>query len=352
MQNRDTPPHSGPNTPETQVLRYSPATTTDSLATPTSLPSVSLTSTPKTSRYQASKNPTQDEVEAGLLLKRHQQDLLVLTSLNDNSTLHWRPSWFEQVPFNDSFWTLHNPPNVVTEKLPSSVPQSKDYYTRRMRQQGDRPPIYIKTWDHWDRYCELYGVPPDFLSEYQVGLMRLGLPRTEKGALCALPSYPLYPEPQPRGCGHYILDPSTYTTHLPSKFRSINHDAEFPEDVQVVVVHSDVALIVERKDEMHKHHIKWTLSDGKTENGDDSGYDVVSDSLKQQGPARRWTYVPWTSEQDESCKRLSLVVKLKVNHKRNHETTREDEITGIAHKTEDKKPNKKNNVSRMLRELQ
>ncbi|KAH8639232.1 hypothetical protein IG631_07002 [Alternaria alternata] len=103
---------------------------------------------------------------------------------------------------------------------------------------------------------------------------------------------------------------------------------------------------------MHKHHIKWTLSDGKTENGGDSGYDVVSGSLKQQGLARRWTYVPWTSEQDESCKWLSLVVKLKVNHKRNHETTREDEITGIAHKTEDKKPNKKNNVSRMLRELQ
>ena len=184
MQNRDTPPHSGPNTPETQVLRYSPATTTDGLATPTSLPSVSLAPTPKTSRCQASKNPTQDEVEADLLLKRHQQDLLVLTSLNDNSTLHWRPSWFKQAPFNNSLWTLHTPPNVVTEKLPNSVPQSKDYYTRRMRQQGDRPPIYIKTWDHWDRYCELYGVPPDFLSEHQVGLMRLGLPRTEKGALC------------------------------------------------------------------------------------------------------------------------------------------------------------------------
>ncbi|CAN9240758.1 unnamed protein product [Alternaria alternata] len=292
MQSRDTPPHSGPDTPETQALRYSPTTATDGLATPTSLPSVSLTPTPKTSGCQASKNPTQDEVEADLLLKRHQQDLLVLTSLNDNSTLHWRPSWFKQVPFNDSFWTLHNPPDVVTEKLPSSVPQSKDYYTRRMRQQGDRPPIYIETWDHWDRYCELYGVPLDFLSEDQVGLMRLGLPRTEKGALC------------------------------------------------------------ERKDEMPKHHIKWTLSDGKTENGGDSGYDAVSNSLNQQGPARRWTYVPWTSEQDESCKRLSLVVKLKVNHKRKYETTREDETTGIAHRTEDKKPNKKKNVNRMLRELQ
>jgi hypothetical protein len=46
------------------------------------------------------------------------------------------------------------------------------------------------------------------------------------------------------------------------------------------------------------------------------------------------------------------VVKLKVNHKRKYETTREDETTGIAHKTGDKKPNKKNNVNRMLRELQ
>ena len=117
-------------------------------------------------------------------------------------------------------------------------------------------------------------------------------------------------------------------------------------------MHSDGALTIERKDEMPKHHIKWTLSDGKTENGGDSGYDAVSNSLNQQGPARRWTYVPWTSEQDESCKCLSLVVKLKVNNKRKYETTREDETTGIAHKTEDKKPDKKKNVKRMLRELQ
>ena len=179
-----TPPYSGLNTPEPQVSECSLAAAADTSMTPTSPPTVSLRPTPRTLKVQAFRDLTQDDIEADMQLKRRQQDLLVLTSLNDNSTLHWRPSWFRQDPFNKACWTLHNPPNVVTEKLPSCVPQSKDYYTRRIRQHSDPPALYIKTWDHWDRYCGLYGIPLDFLSEGQVNLMRLGLPRTEKGTLC------------------------------------------------------------------------------------------------------------------------------------------------------------------------
>jgi hypothetical protein len=135
----------------------------------------------------------QESVEVDTKLKRFLQDLLVLTGLNDNSTLHWRPTWFVQDSFSKEFWTLQNPPNVVTEKLPSTVPQGREYYTRRMRRESDPPPLYIKSWDHWYRYCDMYGVPYDFLSEKQVEFMRLGLPRNEMGALCRTFSRPMAP---------------------------------------------------------------------------------------------------------------------------------------------------------------
>ncbi|KAG9187657.1 hypothetical protein G6011_05528 [Alternaria panax] len=144
MENRGIPPYSELNTPEPQVASGSPAAIADSFVTPTSPASVSLDPTPQTSRVEASKDVTHNHVEADLQFKRRQQDLLVLTDLNDNSTLHWRPSWFKWDPFNKICWTLHNSPNVVIEKLPSTVPRSKDYYTRRIWHNGDRLTIYIK----------------------------------------------------------------------------------------------------------------------------------------------------------------------------------------------------------------
>lgn len=117
-------------------------------------------------------------------LKRLQQDLLILTSFNDNSTLHWRPLWFDQADqFTECFWTLHNPPNVVTELLPFRA-LGRPVTTRRMRRRDDPPALYIKSWEHWYRYCELYGIPVDFLCEEQVALMRLGLPEFSNGKLC------------------------------------------------------------------------------------------------------------------------------------------------------------------------
>ena len=130
------------------------------------------------------KGLTQKIVDATPRLKRLQQDLLILTSFNENETLHWRPSWFKQEPFSESFWTLHNPPNVVTERVPSGT-RGRDCFTRRMRCGSSQPP-FIKTWDHWRHYCNLYGVPYDFLCEEQVELMRLGLPRDEAGSVCGM----------------------------------------------------------------------------------------------------------------------------------------------------------------------
>ena len=81
-------------------------------------------------------------------------------------------------------WTLHNPPNVVTEPLPNDG-KGMQMYTRRMRRRSDPPPQYIKDWDRWARYCDIYGTPHDLLNEDQVRLMRMGLPRNANGSICS-----------------------------------------------------------------------------------------------------------------------------------------------------------------------
>ena len=117
-------------------------------------------------------------------VKRFQQDLLILTGFNDNSSLHWRPAWFVEGRAKGMMWTLHNPPNVVTEPLPNDGKEMQ-MYTRRMRRGNDPPPLYIKDWDHWARYCGIYGIPHDFLNEDQVRLMRVGLPTNANGSICS-----------------------------------------------------------------------------------------------------------------------------------------------------------------------
>jgi hypothetical protein len=125
-------------------------------------------------------NLTQALVNANPTLKRFQQDLLILTSFHDTSTLHWRPSWFPQHPHNTTFWTLYNPPNVITELLPHAR-LGRLVYTRRMRKPDDPEPMYVKSWEDWERVCGLRGVPRDYLCREQVGLMRMGLGRDGKG---------------------------------------------------------------------------------------------------------------------------------------------------------------------------
>jgi len=183
MGTHDTPPCSGPSTPEPSMP--GPEKAAVDIATPNSLASTSPQPTDRVQGHSFSIPPnlTQTLVEKDAQLNRRQQDLLILASLNDNSTLHWRPSWFQQHPFNQKFWTLHNPPNIVTEKIPNTKYAAKEYYTRRMRRPDDQEPLYIKSWDHWKRYCDMYGVPCDFFCQEQIALMRLGLPRNVKGEL-------------------------------------------------------------------------------------------------------------------------------------------------------------------------
>jgi hypothetical protein len=127
---------------------------------------------------------TQAAVEASSQLKRLQQDLLVLTSFADNSSLTWRPSWFLPPTYPSVHWTLHNPPDVVTEELPRDRSNGRQIMTRRMRQEGDREPLWMTTQLQWESYCDMYGVPYDFLCEDMIRLLRLGLPRHSNGQLC------------------------------------------------------------------------------------------------------------------------------------------------------------------------
>ncbi|CBX94821.1 hypothetical protein LEMA_P118240.1 [Plenodomus lingam JN3] len=300
MEMDSTPPYSEPTTP-TPVPN-------------TSLPPPHPDSNPTTSPLnptlpQRPPNPITIHKPFPSSPHRLQHDLLLLTSFNDNTTLHWRPSWFPQTPFAASFWTLHNPPNVVTESLPQ-VGRGRRYYTRRMRRVGDPPPVYIKTGEAWDRYCGLYGVPRGFLGPEMVLLAREGACDLQ-GRFVAPPSYPLYPEPQPLGHGRYILDPSTYHTHLPVKFHSVNHAPSATHEAQVVVVHSTGALTIEPRAPFFMHASQWTHFNGRGGYEVDALQNFEEGAPRQQGPGRRWSYLPWTEEQAESC-RMELLVRLRV----------------------------------------
>jgi len=172
------------NTPPSPASQYSLPYTTSTRAT-------WVQSEPSLPGPPVSKDLTQAQVETNSQLRRLQKDLLILTGLNENETIHWRPSWFEQGEHAQTFWTLYNPPNVVTESLPQFF-RGRRYFTRRMRSEGDPPALFIQSWDAWNRYRALRGIPREFLSEEQITLMRLGLPRNAAGQLCRMRS------PQPR----------------------------------------------------------------------------------------------------------------------------------------------------------
>lgn len=87
-------------------------------------------------------------------------------------------------------------------------------------------------------------------------------------------------------------------------------------------MHSDGALEVERREYMFEHPSQWTHFDGTGGYRDDALYDLDYRAPKQQGSGRRWCYLPWTSKQEESCRPLSLIVKLKVRKK--------DDNVGVA----------------------
>jgi hypothetical protein len=169
-----TPP---PSTPDSLVSSFQ-------LETPVSLNCRSPKSIWAADDAHCPPRLTHEEIDTNPKLKRLQQDLLILTGFDENSTLHWKPAWFTDISSNKKMWTLHNPPNVVTERLPYTC-GGVQMFTRRMRTTCDPPAQYIVSWDHWMRYCNLYGIPYNFLCGEQVQLMRMGLSRSPNGSLCS-----------------------------------------------------------------------------------------------------------------------------------------------------------------------
>ncbi|KAF2476182.1 uncharacterized protein BDR25DRAFT_309618 [Lindgomyces ingoldianus] len=244
-------------------------------------------------------NLTPAFVNSNAQLKRLQNDLLILTSFPDNSTLRWRPSWFLQDDFAQKYWTIHNPPNVVTEYLPHDKLRQA-VMTRRMRRDDDPPPRFIKNLEHWKRYCEMYGIPEDFLCEAQIQLMRLGLPTNKNGSLDSPPSWPLYPEPQPLGQGRYLLDPTSHE-NLPRKFEKI-------DDEQTIVVHSSGALEVAKTFPFHFRSSPCAHFNGKGDFINNWWYEPVQNP-KFQGKGRKWAYLPWTETMEETCRPFKIKLR-------------------------------------------
>ncbi|KAF2817232.1 uncharacterized protein BDZ99DRAFT_363759, partial [Mytilinidion resinicola] len=232
---------------------------------------------------------TQEDVEANPQLKLIQHDLLVLISFPDNTTLHWRPSWFPQ-PFPGKFWTLQSPPDVVSEFIHGSV--KLGIMTRRPRKESDPHPLHIRNWDQWKNYCLLQDVPGDFLGPQHIELLKLGLEQS-LSPLQNAKIHPLYPEPYARGSGRYLLHPD-YLRNLPKKFQVLGKS-------EVLVVHSSGSLRVESKDYYYGYHRQMMRVDGTGERVVDENYDA-SQQLRFEGAGRRWCHLPWTPEQEESCR--------------------------------------------------
>ncbi|ORY11555.1 hypothetical protein BCR34DRAFT_624800 [Clohesyomyces aquaticus] len=261
---------------------------------------------------------TQGLVSSSPQLSRFQKDLLILTSFPENSSLHRRPSWLQQAPRAKKYWTLQTPPNVVSEYLPHDHLRDA-IMTRRMRQVGDPPPRFIKSWEHWKTYCGIYGIPEDFLCEEQVALMRLGLPRDREGTLKSnTAKIPPVPEPQPRNCGLYLLDPSLHI-NLTRKYERL-------DDGQVIFIHSSGTLEVKDGDVMRLHPSSWSHFSG-TGGYTDGLWLHPSGELKLEGKWRKWSYLPWTEETQETCK--PSTIKLRgLRQMREEEEQRDNERNG------------------------
>jgi hypothetical protein len=55
-----------------------------------------------------------------------------------------------------------------------------------MREPGDPEPVYVKSWEEWERVCDLRGVPRDYLCEGQVRLIRVGLKKNDMGNIAGM----------------------------------------------------------------------------------------------------------------------------------------------------------------------
>jgi hypothetical protein len=96
----------------------------------------------------------------------------------------------------------------------------------------------------------------------------------------APPTWPLYPEPQRPGQELYALNPRRYKSHLPSKFHALITEEAGSGFVEQVEVAEDGRLRVRERGE-----------------------------YVTRGADRRWSWVPWTREQEESCRGLKVGVR-------------------------------------------
>ena len=103
-----------------------------------------------------------------------------------------------------------------------------------------------------------------------------------------------------------MLDPSTYTTHLPRKFHAVDYAATITDKVEVVIVNSNGALTVELRNRYFVHESQWVHYDGNGGYRLDEPQIVDQTVPKEQGPGRRWSYLPFTKEQEESCAPLRI----------------------------------------------
>jgi len=93
--------------------------------------------------------------------------------------------------------------------------------------------------------------------------------------------------------------------NLPLKFHRINND-------ELIVVHSNGALEVAHKDFAYFHDSQWTHYSGRGGYVHDWWYtaDDNIENLKVQGAGRRWAYLPWTMDQEVSCRPRKLRLRM------------------------------------------
>lgn len=71
---------------------------------------------------------------------------------------------------------------------------------------------------------------------------------------------------------------------------------------EVLVVHSTGKLQVATWSEYYFHASQWTESTGRGEFRDWKGYSADFDAeIRTQGLSRRWCWLPWTDEMEQSC---------------------------------------------------
>lgn len=93
--------------------------------------------------------------------------------------------------------------------------------------------------------------------------------------------------------------------NLPRKFQGLNLD-------EAVIVQSNGALDVAQSELSYFHASQWTHYSGRGRYTDDYWYTADDDisNLKVQGAGRRWAYLPWTKEQEASCRPMKLRLRM------------------------------------------